>query len=600
MKLATGLVMSAGAAFGLFGFLVSAADATPPVLDKVPTNAMIVIGVSNPDKLQKNFAALGEAINFPIPIPAVDDLLAQMGAEKGVDKGKSIALVIMPPPNGGKNEKGEMLSSDELGEVMEQSMYILMPTTDYAAFIGNFEAKKDGAIDAGQIEGDDAFFKDLGNGYAAMSPSKDVMMSLDIKGGSKAAIDAALGANGVNVVDGSDLFVMVNLDEARVFQPMIMDQIEDQMEGNPAGLALGGVNDGPMGDIVKQLSEQAKTMVIGLRPDAMGVALDMAWAFKPESDLAKAFDGKGTTGSLMTKLPNQPYFFAMAMDMSTPGMKMVVDRMSKQMVEDGMGGLPAMLADQLKASDGAAFTVGSPQGGLMGGVLTSTVSYIRTAKPEGYTAAMQKGMGELNGQAMGPMKMASSYSADSGDVDGKKVDTYAVKFTPSDEDEADPQMGMAMQIIFGSAGGPGGYVAKVDGGVLQTYSKNSLLMGAAMRATAGGESLAGDRAMAQVAERLPKDRMMELFIGVRSILEAALPLAAMGGVNVELDLPPNMPPVGVGLAGGKAGAQLGIFMPTPVIKTIMSAAQQAGGMMGGGDDDAAPAGRPRDNSQPRF
>jgi len=158
-----------------------------------------------------------------------------------------------------------------------------------------------------------------------------------------------------------------------------------------------------------------------------------------------------------------------------------------------------------------------------------------------------------------------------------------------------------MQMIFGTAGGPSGYIAKVDGGVLQTYSKNSLLMSAAMKSAKGGENLTSDKLMSQVAERLPKDRMFELFIGVRSILDAALPLAAMGGVNLDLDLPASMPPIGVGVAGAESGAQMSVYLPAPVIKVVMSVAAKAQGQMGGGDEEEPEDGAPkRPGGQPRF
>ncbi|MGE3107352.1 MAG: hypothetical protein AB7G11_12760 [Phycisphaerales bacterium] len=601
MKLAKGLVVSAGGMCGLLAGL-AAAEATPPVLDKVPTNAMLVIGVPNADKLQKNLTSLGEAVEFPVPIPAVDDMLAQMGAEKGVDKSKAVAIVIMAPPNGAKNEAGEPITPDELGMMMEDLMFVLMPTTNYTDFVGNFEAKKDGAVDVGSINGDDAFFRDMGGGYVAMSPNRAAIEKLDAKAANKAAIDDALGATGASVVDDSNLFVMINLEQARALQPMIMEQVKEQMQGNPAALALEGVEGGPFGDLAKQLAEQARTMVIGVRPEGMGVTLDMGWSFKPGSELADAFQGKGSTASLLSKLPNQPYFLAMAMDMSSPGVRSVVERFTKDLAADGEPGIMGMFADQIKASDGVSFAMGAPQGGLMGGVLTSTISYLRTSKPDGYVSAMQKGLAEINGKPMGPMNMSASFTAGGGDVAGTTVDTYAVKFSPSDEEDADPQIGMAMQIIFGPASGPTGYVAKVDGGVLQSYSKNSLLMSAAMKAAQGGDSLAADKVLGQVAERLPANRMMELYVGVGSLLDAALPLAAMGGVNIELEVPPNMPPIGIGLAGGDAGARLGIFVPTPVIKTVAKIAQEASGGGGMMEDDEAPAngGRPRDGQKPRF
>ena len=486
MKLAMRLVGCVGMSVGL---MASLAVATPPVLDRVPKNALVVVAVGDAQKLQKNITALSGAIDSPLPIPAIDDLLAQAGIGEGADTSKSMALVIMPPPNGGKDEQGKPLDQEALGAAMEKNMFILVPTTDYSKFIGNFQAKNEGGVDVGNMDGDEAYFKNVGGGYAAMSPLKTVIAGLDGAGGNQATFDASMGPSGRQVADNSDVFIMVNMAEARVFRPILMEQFAEQMEGNPMALAMEGAGGDGMGAFLDMVEKDVKTMIIGMKPDAMGAGLNVGMSFNEGSDMAKAFAGKGSANQLLTKLPNQPYFFAMAMDMSTPGVRALVNNFAQQMAGEEKDGLPALLLDQVKASDGAAIAICAPDGGLMGGMLTKTISYLRTSKPDNFVAAMREGMTTLNGQAVGPMSMDTAFKADGGEVDGVKVDSYSVKFKPVDEDEADPQIGMAMQMIFGTAGGPSGYIAKVDGGVLQTYSKNSLLMSAAMKSAKGGENL---------------------------------------------------------------------------------------------------------------
>lgn len=599
--LAKGLVGCVGMACGLFATL---AAASPPVLDKVPTNAMAVIASSSIAQLQKNLASLATAVDSPVPIPGVDALLAQIGIEKGVDTSKSMAMVILGPPNGGKNADGKPMSQAELEEATDKNLFILVPTGNYNDFVGNFEVKPGTGVDTGTINGEPAYFKNVGGGYAAVSPGKGTLDTFDGKGGHQAAMDASLGKSGKAIADSADIFIVLNMDLARAFQPMIMDKIAEGMEGNPAALALEGMKDGEMGKWIESMSKDAQTMIIGLKPDAMGVSMDMAMSFKPGSYMASAFSGTGNTGPLLSKLPNQSYFFAGAIDFSSPGIRKLWDDFSAKVAAEAgpadEDGLIKVLLEQLQASNGASFLVGAPQGGLMGGMLTSTIGYFRTSKPAETILAMKTALTDMNGKDAGPVKLETSFETGGADVDGTAVDSYSIKLKPSDEEDADPQMSMVTQIIFGTAGGPGGYISKQDNGFLMSLSKNSLLMNAAMNAAKGGESVGSDKLTAQVSERLPKNRMFELYIGVKPIIEAVLPLAAMGGVNLEIDLPPTMPPIGVGMSAGDASAHLGIYLPAPVIKTIVGIYMQTEGMDAGGGQGGAGGGKKPAEKKPRF
>ena len=87
------------AAAGLsLGWMAAAVLAAPPVLDRVPDNAMVVIAIPSADAAQKNIQALVTAAELPIPaVPQVADLLAMGGITEGLDTSKSAALVVFAP-----------------------------------------------------------------------------------------------------------------------------------------------------------------------------------------------------------------------------------------------------------------------------------------------------------------------------------------------------------------------------------------------------------------------------------------------------------------------------------------------------------------------
>jgi hypothetical protein len=469
-----------------------------------------------------------------------------------------------------------------MDEFAEQ-MVVLVPVTSYAELVGNFEVKAGaaGGIDEGQINEHPAFFKDVGGGYAAMAPKKELLETFESKPGNAAAFEKSLGAVGRQITDSDGLFIIVNVAAIRPMLPDAEEAFADAMADNPAGMAIEQLKDNPAVRWVhEKLLPSAQTAVIGVKPEAMGVGLDFGCTFAEGSEMAKTMTGKGDAAGLTAKLPNQPFLFTFALDLAAPSMKTLVGDFMKLAEEaakaaGGDGPAPDVFMPQLENAEGAAMAMGAPPGGLLGGVFTSTTTYTKCAKPEALTTALADSLKALDGKEQGGMVMHGSYEAAGAEVDGTKVDVWTMKIEPGSDSDEMGQMAMVLPMIFGP-GGPGGYVAKVNGGVVRSYAKNSLVMGAAIKAAQGGDNLGKDKSLAQVGEKLPSGRVAEAYVGVKSIFEAVLPLMAMGGMQMDIELPANMPPIGAGLATLDGGVRLGIFVPAPVIQTIAEVGMQAG------------------------
>ena len=110
-----GLVAAAGVACGLVA--AAAAEAVPPVMDRIPADALVVIATPSLERLDKSAQALTGMVNAPQPIPSLREALAMSGMNEGVDLTKSAALVVMP---------GDL-------EADTPPMVMLLPTTDFAA-----------------------------------------------------------------------------------------------------------------------------------------------------------------------------------------------------------------------------------------------------------------------------------------------------------------------------------------------------------------------------------------------------------------------------------------------------------------------------------
>lgn len=608
------------------GWLAAAAVAVPPVLDRVPDNAMFVIAAPSADAVQKNVQALVTATELPIAmLPKVEDLLAMAGITEGLDTTKSFALVGFAPVAGDKGKLPVAVEKAKGGEEPavdiqptegeEDRVVVLLPTTSYEGLLKNFDAKPDAAGGITSVtmpDGNDGFVKDVGNGYVAVSPVKSLLEGFDANAGA-AAIKGKLGKAGTSLADTGDLVVIANMDQVRPLWPEIKKKMAEKIEEGAAGLPMGEAPnpmENPVGDfVIESLIRDGRAMVITVRTGSTGVKLDMAASFTDGSPMAKVFTGSASAGKLLAKLPSTPYLFAGAMDLTGTGVKSFVQEATAKMPAGG-GGVPGIGLEgtmkQLQDSEGASFVLGVPPGGIMAGLTTGTIYYAATKDPAGHVAAQKKVLTELNGKAQEGVKFTTTYKDAAQKVENLDVDEYTMKITPDlDSDEA--QMGAQMMNgLFGPSGGPAGFIAKTDTGVYQTMGRNSALLASALKTSAGGESLGGDKMLAQVGEGMPGNRIAEGYIGTQGLLDVALPFAAMFmGVQIPPEqIPTNLPPVGMSLAGAEGSAHVSLFVPAPVIATGVKIAttiqQQMEGEFGEGEGEEAPAGDKGKTGQPKF
>jgi hypothetical protein len=594
------LVCSVGLAISLFAPTLLAA---PPVLERVPSNAVGCITTSSLSKLQKNLSSFLEAVDAPIPVPAVADLVGQMGIEegKGFKEDSSAAFVFLAPAGGADAEPDP-----------EKMLVVVLQTTDYKAFVGNFGLTPGaaGTIDSKDIDGTTLFFKDLGGGYMAMAPAKENLERAQWKGEQAFGDAKMVGETGRKLLDSADLAIVINTQEARKFLPQLEKAVNDQMKGNPAGAVVGNLENSPLGAFITgKFAQDTTGTVTGVNFGAQGMGIDVAMHFAEGSDTAKKFEGvSGSTGDLLAQLPAQPYILAMAMDTSSPGARRLIDATFDNLGKEGGGDMLRFVADWAKNSSGSAMTMGMPPGGLMSGLFTSTIAYVRSSDPKAFVKNMQDGLTKLNGKTMEGLALDSTYAEASTEIDGTKVDAWGIKIRMDENAEADPgQLGMALPMIFGQSGGPAGFIAPAKGGLLQTFGRNQALMSSAMKVGKGTDSFTADKSFAKVAEQLPKNRIGEIYIGVKSIVEAAIPLMAMADMQVEVDVPPSLPPIGAGVAGVKDGMHLGVYVPAPTVKVIAQVLMQAQAAQMGGGDEPGPGqdgGKKNDGQkgagQPRF
>ncbi len=555
----------------------------PKALDYVPESAMLVIATPSVSALDADAAQLTGVMGLPEMI-TVKQALGMAGLRGGVDFDGSAAIIL--------------LEGDLDGD--EPPMLVLIPTSDYAAFLGNFGGAPGGAggVDEFELDGRPAFAKKLDAGYAVISPERSLVEGFEGRSGHMKAHQAALGVVGGAIAEKSDLVAVANI---QAMGPLLDKMLGHVKEGMANAGAMGGQQadavagmQGMMDQFVTTLKRDGRTLAIGLDVGAIGASLDCGLVFMNGSESAKKMNmGGGKSSDLLSSLPGNPFLFASAIDLTSGGVRAIVKDMAA--MQKNMPGFGAILAginvdEAVQNMKGVASAIYPNPAGPMGGLLANTVQFTAATDPKAALQTTRQVFSDAGKAKIEGVSFDCTYTEGAMTIDGLKVDEWSCAF-----DAADPaaamQMQNAMTVMYGP-GGMGGFMVATDRGVFQTMSKNADLLKEALAAR-GEDSVAGDATIRQIQERLPAGRTAEVYIGVKPILDMAIPFAQMMGMPVAA--PAEVSPVGASLVTGDSAVRGTVFVPADVLKTATSiglAVQQQ--MMGGGAPGAGQGGgRPR-------
>lgn len=594
------LNLIAAAFVAVAGLCAAAGAAVPSALDRVPADVAMAGGVANLTTFHNNFNAMGTALKLE-SLDALKKMDALFQAQ-GIKKDGSAAVAILEVPEGGDQGMG--------GEGLNNApMVIIVPITDYKAFVTGLGG--DAASPIAELKGQQTLFaKDIGGGYAVLSPKKELAESFEGKGGNLEAHAKALGTIGTRVADKSDVVLVANVSK---LAPKIKDGINGMKEQAEMMGQMGG-GSAPNTKIMEMIAENwvrdAQTGVIGLNFSADNISIDVASQFKSGSELAGLFNSDGNSAGLLNSVPNKPFLFAIAMDASSASMKKMLKNMfelSKTMTKPGdknavaeAGGMWEALLSKPEGFDGAAFSVGYSPAGLSAGLLSQTVGFIKTGKSSDYLKATGEMFTKMNGTKVEGLQYTSEYKAAAVDVGGVKADSWSMAMTPSDpNDPMAMQMQMMMGFVTGPAGKFQGLSAPTDKGVVMTYSQYAPFMDEALKAAKSGDGLG--KSLAESSKLLPANRNFEMWIGSKSLIDTLGGFAAMMGGPV-MSAPTDLPPVAIAATGDSGGTQLRIVVPTKVITTVQDITKKMQREMGGDpmDDQGAPEEEKKDGGKPKF
>ena len=562
------------------------------VLDQVPGDAMVVIRIKNLDQVSRKVARAAKELGLDQMAPEFADPLGAIEEKshlgKGVDRKGDLAMAVFDP-----GDKGG-----------EPPVLVLVPVSDYAAFVSAFkDPKVKGEVtQASPPDGGETVYIVRRGSYAAVTPNKAVLGHK--AGGLK--IEGAVAKE----FESKDALVYANMAVIRAkVLPMLKGKRGEIMQNVEQGLA--GANN----DLVKKFTPAIKVTVnqalngaervledtrgatLGFSLTDTGLVGTLLVDFEPGSYLAKMATGtKNSTESFTAGLPDRKYLIvgggANNPEIARQVLGDMLDPISKELaaVPEGKGIVAAIEAVKKGAGslNSQSFGWVAPAGALGTESIFQQVQVMR-----GDSAAFQSSQREIFHAMNDIMKMlpqtpgmTTSFEVRPGarTVDGVKLDELETKMNL---DESNPQAAQAKQILSVMYGPNGmtGVSGAVDAKTLVTVQggADQLVSDAIAAAKAGTDPLAANAGVKTVAAQLPKDRSMVVYINVGNIVNTTLRMAKQF-IPVQVKLPADLPPIGVTAGSDGNAMRVDGVIPMDLVKGIFAAvmeARKAGGANGG-------------------
>lgn len=584
------------------------AQQLPDVLDQAAADSEIIFVVPNLAATSKKITQFVEALGFK-DIQELANPLATLKKEIGIDKGldENGAMVITI---------SGIVNAVQQGQ--EPAMAVLVPVSDYKAFVGNFQGKEENGLTVLTMpHGDSGFAKKVGN-YCLMGPTAEVIANYK-GGGAKAALAKSAGMLGVKQLASNDISIYINMKALGAQLRPMLKEVYDEAKRELGNFDGGGpeakmmdLAKGVIGvyfDTIDAMLRDGDAVVFGADMSTKGVGFTMNAQFREGSPLAKMFPGgMGDAASMMAKLPNNPYLMAMAFDMNGIDFQGMLDEFSKRFPQDNW------LADIIKTATptipltkkmASVYYAPANAASLVGGM--SSVSVIETTNgaaygkaTKDYFAGMSKikmDLGEVDGTKLNfgftTTFKENALSPEAAANVGAKVDEYVVKLDmPKELMEQIGDAGNMVNMMLRQTG----YIATVDKTVMMTTTVDTNLLKVGVEAMKQNNGLGATNLIKQVRENgLPANANYEAYINVGSL--AALfnqfsALAQMFQADIpeipQIEVPNNLPPLAMGGQVEAGGMSARFYVPMPVINWVKDIAMK----FQAGEDGAAPPREP--------
>ncbi len=603
--------------WGLVGVSVAEAQVTQeqaappaprPCLKQISADAQAAVILPKLSETNGQIAALQRQLQ--LPVPEMDNLLEAFKNEAGMINGfnddGALAIVFRD-------------LDKAIADHQPPTAFLLIPVTDYAAFVGNFAGNAGQPVTAITLRRHAGFARKLG-GYALLGKSKEAVAAYQ-PAGDVATLANKLGSFGQRYLSEADAALYLDVDALRPTLTHLLDQapqmLQQELQQNRAahggaGGAGGAAAAMPMGDVknvqaMVQVEVQAAKAVVNSATALRDCARPQRQGHRPDQDDQLQGRLRPGAGPARRRKPHArgtgPPAGAVAPVRVRDGRRRLGDRQAGDAVFAGhaQGGGQSdarahrpFAADARPGAERASVWFTPTQQSLMSGEFMNAVNVYRVADAEQFRQQLQsyfKGIDGLEikapaaaegGAGAGdaqPTRITASYTPNALNISGAKVDQYSyqVQWPPAMQQQLQ-QMG-PMGAISLSMQRQMGYVVAKGNHVAMTTRRDPQLVRQVLATIDQRTGIGSSNAMQDLREiALPPQPALETYISVHGLAELAnlyLPMYLGKSLQIPADLPPIALGVSIDADGHNAVGR--VFVPRQTLRFLAGIRQQLAG-----------------------
>jgi hypothetical protein len=562
--------------------------ASAQVLKQIPSNALVMLKVSDLEATSKKISDLGTSLGIAQMVPQMADplgsLMKQLGVTDGVNRDGDMAFVYVDPAT--------------LNTPSDKSVLLLLPVSDYQKFVANFaDAKPDGDLTQVHFNGErDLTYLAHWGDYVAASPTREIV--------AKAPTDMIqVDGLAAKELDGKDFVLFANLKTLRpkmlthiaTLRQMAPEEIDKAVA--PGATRFQGIDAQKFAPLAKVAATQllniaqdfaegadAASFSLNLSPD--GIATTLMCQFAPGSNLANRVTTiKNTDESLLSGLADGKYLLyggsnpgdlsKPLADFLAPIQKAITDLgPDYASLNTWLGDLQKMVAASKGGSGGMLVPTAQPgQGSLV------QVVAIR----RGDAKAIMETTRDMADAQQAAIKALGIHIAGSGQtyvpaaktVDGVTFDELKSDINMNGKTPQEMQVAQIMTMVYGPLG-PSAFIGVVNDQTFLTVMglDDAAISTAIAAAKAGDDPLAKTSAVKSVAAQLPAQRFAVLYVPLDLWATTGFGYAKMFGIDMGVTMPENLPPMGTTLSTDGAAIRADTYLPSQLTQALAAAGMQ--------------------------
>ncbi|MBN2218385.1 MAG: hypothetical protein JW719_13505 [Pirellulales bacterium] len=542
----------------------STARAADTVLDLIPDDALAFAVVNRIGQTDAKIEQLAQSMKKPSTEETLLEMLQKkFHVKEGLDRQRAVAIVAMP-------------SSRPAGH---PDPVVLVPITDYKAFVGQFEPKEVTSNISRVTFGREDGLMANKDGYAVVVESHKQALLESLLAGKTSIAESV--APWKTWIDESDAVAVVTAQGVKLFTDRASKEL-DKMKPIFEKMGPQGAQAAAVFAMYQQMLATAGKEFTAVGAGVViekdnSIHLTGMARFKPGGEWAGWFtDVEPLAANPWAGVPNEPYALAGAgvlpegLMKGLMGFSMNANSNIYGLNDEQMKKLAAMSVESMKDVRAMAMSFGVVEPGRP--LYQAVTATFRVADSQAFLdqyANLVKSMAQLAADA--DQSMLKGMTAVPVEIAGCKGIDLTVNLSGLYENPQFVQFTPIFKAMYGPENEMHAYLVAADKTtVAVAYLDRDRAELAVKAATQPGESLAANASLALMTKRLPEDAQWLMFWdlqGTIKLVQRVIDVAAPAGV-IELPEFPAAPPVAVGVTVSPTEARKDVLIPAEVLQAV--------------------------------